>query len=341
MIPLLSALAVLLLALLAEWLHVRRIRAVGRLAFGPMGRANRWTGVLPLLRPLCLAAFTWGLATLILLRLAAADGNADQTASNKAATRLVFVAELSPSMYLTDAGADGKLTRQARMREVVEGILQRVSGNLRFGVIGFYTESLPVVMEARDPELVRNVFNGLPLTLDTESIALSRPFIVPNNPKLDPPSMGRHGLPDELWGITLIGKALYGAADVLAQRPNGDRMVILITDGESSDIKSPKDLAIIAALRAQNIIVFGILMTEDQIEPALVGIARSTGGEVFNAATPAALQSVFKSIDAMKKVVVLEKKPRVADLYDPFIPPAIALLVLSVLALFGLRFTPW
>ena len=43
-------------------------------------------------------------------------------------------------------------------------ILQRVSGNLRFGVIGFYTESMPVVMEARDPELVRNVFNGLPLT---------------------------------------------------------------------------------------------------------------------------------------------------------------------------------
>ena len=162
----------------------------------------------------------------------------------------------------------------------------------------------------------RHFIHWLPLTLDTESIALSRPFIVPNNPKLDPPSMGRHGLPDELWGITLIGQALYGAADVLSQRPSGDRMVILIT-------------------------VFGILMTEDQIEPALVGIARSTGGEVFNAATPEAFQAGFKSIDAMKKVVVLEKKPRVADLYDPFIPPAIALLALSVLALFGLRFTPW
>ena len=187
----------------------------------------------------------------------------------------------------------------------------------------------------------RNYIHWLPLTLDTQSIALSKRFIEPNNPKLDPPSMGRHGLPDALWGITYIGKALYGAADMLAQRPSGDRMIILITDGESSDIKPPKDAAIIAALRAQNITVFGILMTEDQIEPALVGIARSTGGEVFNAATPEALQAVFKSIDAMKKVVVLEKKPRVADLYDPFIPPAIALLVLSVLALFGLRFTPW
>lgn len=187
----------------------------------------------------------------------------------------------------------------------------------------------------------RQFIHWVPLTLDTQSILLSRPFIQPDNPKLDPPSMGRHGLPDALWGITLIGKALYGAADLLAERPTGDRMIILITDGESSDIKSPKDLAVIAALRAQNITVFGILMSEDQIEPALVGIVRGTGGEVFNAATPEALHAVFKRIDEMKKVVVLEKKPQVADYYDPFFLPAIALLALSVLTLFGLRFTPW
>jgi Ca-activated chloride channel family protein len=187
----------------------------------------------------------------------------------------------------------------------------------------------------------RHFIHWLPLTLDTESFALARPFIVPNNPKLDPPSMGRHGLPDELWGITQIGKALLGASEMLAERPTGDRMIILITDGESSDIKPPKDTPIIAALRAQNITVFGILMTEDPIEPALVGIVRATGGEVFNAATPEALHAVFKSIDEMQKVVILEKKPQVADYYDPFFLPAIALLVLSVLALFGLRFTPW
>ena len=69
------------------------------------------------------------------------------------------------------------------------------------------------------------------------------PFIQPNNPKLDPPSMGRHGLPDELWGITYIGKALLGAAELLAERPTGDRMIILMTDGESSDIMPPLDAA--------------------------------------------------------------------------------------------------
>ncbi len=74
---------------------------------------------------------------------------------SKEATRLIFLADLSPSMYLKDAGKDGSQTRQERMKDVVDGILDRVSGNLRFGVIAFYTESLPVVMEARDPELVR------------------------------------------------------------------------------------------------------------------------------------------------------------------------------------------
>ena len=43
----------------------------------------------------------------------------------------------------------------------------------------------------------------------------------------------------------------------------------------------------------------------------------------------------------MKKVVVLEKQPQVVDYYDPFLMPALGLLLASVVALFGLRFTPW
>ena len=187
----------------------------------------------------------------------------------------------------------------------------------------------------------RHFIHWVPLTLDTQSIMLARPFIQPDNPKLDPPSMGRHGLPDALWGNTYIGKALYGAADILSQRPVGDRMIILLTDGESSDITPPQDAAIIAALRAQNITVFAILLSDETMQPQLLGITRATGGDAFSAITPEALQAVFQRIDEMKKVVVLEKKPQVADYYDPFFLPAIGVLALGVLALFGLRFTPW
>lgn len=206
MIPLASALAVLLLASLAECLHVRRIRAVGRLAFGPTGAPHGWTRVVPWLRSLCLAAFTWGLVTLLMLKLAASEGKGGKQGDSKTATRLVFVADLSPSMYLTDAGPEGKQTRQARMREVVEGILQRVSGNLRFGVIGFYTESLPVVMEARDPELVRNVFNGLPLT---------------------------YAMP---LGQTDLGQAVNAAVKLVGDFPEGSTRLMIFTDGDSVNL---------------------------------------------------------------------------------------------------------
>ena len=206
MIPLLSALAVVLVAALAEWLHVRRIRVVGRLAFGPSGEPNRWTRIVPLLRPLCLGAFTWGLATLLMLRLAAAEGGGGKDGNAKDATRLIFIADLSPSMYLKDAGPDGTQTRHDRMQAVVEAILQRVSGNLRFGVIGFYTDSVPVVMEARDPELVRNVFNGLPLT---------------------------YAMP---VGQTDLGQAVNAAVKLVADLPEGSTRLILFTDGDSVNL---------------------------------------------------------------------------------------------------------
>jgi hypothetical protein len=84
-----------------------------------------------------------------------------------------------------------------------------------------------------------------------------------------------------------------------------------------------------------------VLLTDIPVDPALIGIARATGGEAFNAVTPEALNSVFKRIDEMKKVVVLEKKPRTADYFDPFFLPALGLLAAAVFALFGLRFNPW
>jgi Ca-activated chloride channel family protein len=206
MIPLLSALAVLLLVSLAEWLHVRRIRVSARLAFGPAGAARNWTKLVPVLRSLSLAAFTWGVVTLMLLKMEAPDDSKSKDQKDAEATRLVFVADLSPSMWLVDAGPDGKQTRQARTREVVEGILQRVSGNLRFGVVGFYTESLPVVMEARDPELVRNVFNGLPLS---------------------------YGMP---IGQTDLGTAVNATLEVVADFPSGSTRVIIFTDGDSVNL---------------------------------------------------------------------------------------------------------
>ena len=175
----------------------------------------------------------------------------------------------------------------------------------------------------------RNFVHWVPLTLDTEAIVLARPFIAP------------YVFPDEFWGGTFIGKALYGAAELLDQAKTGDRMIILLTDGLSSDIIPPKDSAIVADLQAKRIKVFVIFLIDQPVTPALVGIAQGSGGDAWGAVTPEALNLVFKRIDEMKKVVILEKKPRAADYYDPFFIPAMAALGLAILALFGIRYNPW
>ena len=161
---------------------------------------------MPLLRVASLTAFAWGVTTLLVMKMTAPDDTQTKERTDAEATRLIFVADLSPSMFLPDAGPDGTQTRQARMREVVDGILQRVSGNLRFGVIGFYTDSLPVVMEARDPELVRNVFNGLPLT---------------------------YAMP---LGQTDLGKAVNATLEILPHFPKGSTRLIIFTDGDSVNL---------------------------------------------------------------------------------------------------------
>ena len=203
MVPLISAAVVLLSVALAEWLHLRRIRVASRLAFGPAGIAMAWTRSVPWLRACSLAGFAWGLVTLLMLHLESPDDATAKERHDAEATRLVFVADLSPNMHLQDAGPDGTQPRHERMREVVEGILQRVSGNLRFGVIAFYTDSLPVVMEARDPELVRNVFNGLPLS-----------FAMPA-------------------GKTDLGTAVNASLDLVADFPKGSTRLFILTDGDS------------------------------------------------------------------------------------------------------------
>jgi Ca-activated chloride channel homolog len=208
MIPLVLALSVFLLAALAEWLHLRRIRVVSRLAFGPAGAGRPWTRLVPLLRVASLTAIAWGVATLfqISLQPQLVNDAVAKDIKDAEATRLVFVADLSPSMYIPDAGPDGTQTRADRARDVVEAILERVSGNLKFGVIGFYTEALPVVMEARDPELVRNVFNGLPLS---------------------------YGMP---VGQTDLGKAINATVDSVKDFPPGSVRMIILTDGDSVNL---------------------------------------------------------------------------------------------------------
>jgi Ca-activated chloride channel homolog len=175
----------------------------------------------------------------------------------------------------------------------------------------------------------RNFLHWVPLTQDTSAIRLARTFIAPEL------------FPEELWGGTYIAKALDGAVTPLSRFSDGDRMIILITDGEGRDIVGGGEREVIAKLRRHGIVVFAVSMTDSEIAPGLLTITRETGGQTFRALTPQALQVVFERIDQMKKVELQTTRPEVIDFLEPFLLPTLILLAIQILALFGLRFTPW
>jgi Ca-activated chloride channel family protein len=110
-----------------------------------------------------LAGMAWALTTLFFAsggRFSTRETEEDRRSHSR---HVVFVADLSPSMLLEDAGPDGDVTRLHRASQVVDGILRRLDGDLVFTVIGFYTESMPLILDTRDTELVRNIFDGLPV----------------------------------------------------------------------------------------------------------------------------------------------------------------------------------
>ena len=253
--PLPAALLVLLLSALAEALHARRVRVAARLAFGPEGASRGWTIIAPFLRCIALAAFAWGLAVMWQLHQAAKDG---KPADTKEPVRLVFVADLSPSMYLKDAGPEGKQTRQERMREEVEAVLMRVGGDLRYGVIGFYTEAHSVVMDARDPELVRNVFNGLPLQYVMKA------------------------------GSTDLGTAINAAVKVVDGMPAQTVRLVVFTDGDTIPLqpilprpKSVKDVLVLGVGNPRKGTFIAGHQSRQDAE-VLATVARSLRGSYFD-----------------------------------------------------------
>jgi Ca-activated chloride channel family protein len=277
MLPLLIALAVLVLTALAEWLHVRRIGRVGRLAFGPAGRPRAWVAWVPWLRPLAFAAFAWGLAVMMQLHFAEQDPSKPKS---KEPTRLIFVADLSPSMKLKDAGPAGKMSRQERVRESVEGVLMRVGGDLRYGVVCFYTDAHAVVMEARDPELVRNVFNGLPVQL------LMR------------------------GGKTDLGTAINHALKEVASLPEGSARLLIYSDGDTIPLQPiaarPKSVRQVLVLGVGNphkgLFIDGHQSRQDP--ESLSAIARALGGEYHD------LNEKHLSTEALGDLVVKSPLPK-------------------------------
>jgi Ca-activated chloride channel family protein len=173
-----------------------------------------------------------------------------------------------------------------------------------------------------------SVLHWVPLTADASAIRCAPPFM---RPEVAPPWMGG----------TEIGKALRACKAVLTSRQEGDRMIVLISDGDSFDLWRGNDLAIAKELREANIVVYAIHISEERVPDPIANITGLTGGEVFNPGDPDALKGVFRRIDQMQQTKLEKTVAETMDDFFPYCVAGLSVLGLGTLTLFGLRYTPW
>jgi Ca-activated chloride channel family protein len=204
---------------------------------------------------------------------------------------------------------DGK-----RADKAVEAIMEFTSRRKgdAFGLTAFGTE----------------VLHWVPLTKDLAALRASAPFM---RPEKMPPYMGG----------TRIAHALRAVQKTLAASPEGDRMIILISDGQSYDLSGGAAEKLGSELSKDNITLFYIHVAEGAPQDETFTVANLTGGQAFAAGDPAALREVFARIDAMKPAKLKPSVPEPADYFWPFAVGGMALLGLQMLSLLGVRYTPW
>lgn len=166
-----------------------------------------------------------------------------------------------------------------------------------------------------------------PLTTDMSAIRCSPPFMRPENA---PPHMGG----------TEIGKAIKACRRKLEERPEGDKMILLVTDGSSFDL-SGNEAEISRQMNEAGIKVFAVMIGDDPAQDELRTITHMTGGESFDCNDVNAMPEIFKRIDQMKPAKVEKTMPELADNYLLFASLALGCLTMMTLSAFGLRTAPW
>jgi Ca-activated chloride channel family protein len=202
------AAVVLLFSAWAERIHFRRSLAVGRLAFGPTGAPRPWTRSVPFLRVAASTALAWGLAILFVSPTEAIEttGAEAQETAPEDLQRVILLLDVSPSMAISDSGENRDMERRQRVLQVIEGIFPRISlGRTRFSILAFFTAARPVVVDAYDTAVIRNVLDNLPLVWAFEP------------------------------GKTDVIAGLEGAAEMARSWPPKSTTLILCTDGDTVD----------------------------------------------------------------------------------------------------------
>ncbi|MHA7810469.1 MAG: vWA domain-containing protein [Marinobacter adhaerens] len=257
--------------------------------------------------------------TLLVVALARPQHVGEQVQMPVSGRDLMLVVDISPSMDEQDMVLQGRsINRLQAVKRVLDDFISRRQGD-RLGLILFGTE--PYVQA--------------PLTFDLETVrTLMREA-----------GLGMAGR------ATAIGDAVGLATKRLRNRPQDQRVVVLLTDGANTagEITPDKatEIAAAASIRlytigigAESIVQRGLLgsrrvnPSRDLDENLLTRMAQQTGGEYFRARSLPELELIYESIDQLEPIELEGKFYRpVTELY---VWPA-GLAVILWLALFLVR----
>jgi len=222
-------------------------------------------------------------------------------------TNAVFCLDLSGSM-MSRFGSGSR--SDAAMQSIVD-FTKRRKGDA-FGLTAFGTE----------------VLHWVPVTKDLAAIVAAAPFLRPDR------------MPSYMGG-TRIAHAVSEVEKTLTAQPEGDRMIILISDGESYDLGGGEAQRLGQELAANRITLFYIHVAEGAPQAETFTLASLSGGAAFAAGDPRALEEVFQRIDEMKPARLKPAAPVPVDFFWPFTAAALGCLVLQMGVILGVRFNPW
>ncbi len=168
------------------------------------------------------------------------------------------------------------------------------------------------------------------LTKDLKAIRDALPFA-------DPEHQPNH------MGGTMIAAALRFCRDnMISEALEGDRLIIMVSDGQSPDLDGAENERVAAELRDAGITLYHIHVAADAPIPTeVVDMAHLTGGDAMAAANPETIKEVFRHIDKMKPARFQPAGAQPMDDFSPFALAVLALVGVHLVGLLGVRYTPW
>ena len=169
----------------------------------------------------------------------------------------------------------------------------------------------------------------MPLTTDLKAIRNALPFA-------DPTRQPSH------MGGTAIGAALrFCAKNMVAEASDGDRIIILVSDGMSSDLGGSAPEEIGEELREAGITCYHIHIDESEAPSEVRDLVERTGGESFASIDSQSLRAIFDHIDRMKPARFAPAGTVPLDRFGPLAAVVLSLAALHAIGLLFARYTPW